>query len=45
MLRTALGKVRDGDFIDYYAKVKSAEFDEYHSTGSHGEVEPYLTLT
>nr|MDQ3577432.1 glutamine synthetase [Actinomycetota bacterium] len=45
VLRTALGKVHDGDFIDYYAKVKSAEVDEYHSTVSHWEVERYLTLT
>ena len=44
VLRTALGKVRDGDFIDYYAKVKRAEFDDYHSTVSQWEIDRYLTL-
>ncbi|MDQ3506247.1 MAG: type III glutamate--ammonia ligase [Actinomycetota bacterium] len=44
VLRTALGKVGDGDFIDYYAEVKRAEFNDYHSTVSQWEVERYLTL-
>ena len=44
VLREALGKVRDGDFIDYYASVKKAEFAEYHAAVSPWEVERYLTL-
>ena len=44
VLREAFGKVRDGDFIDYYASVKKAEFAEYHAAVSRWEVERYLTL-
>lgn len=44
VLRTALGPVGNGDFIDYYAEVKRAEFEDYHSTVSLWEVERYLTL-
>ncbi|MPY78841.1 MAG: type III glutamate--ammonia ligase [Actinophytocola sp.] len=44
VLRDALGTVPDGDFIDYYARVKQEEFDEYHATVSEWELERYLTL-
>ena len=44
MLREALGKTPDGDYIDYYAKVKREEFHEWHSEVSDWEVERYLTL-
>jgi glutamine synthetase len=45
VLRTALGTLPDGtDFIDYYARIKQAEFDEYHSTVSSWETDRYLTL-
>ena len=44
VLRTALGPVPDGDFIDYFAQVKQAEFDAYHSTVSDWELDRYLTL-
>jgi glutamine synthetase len=44
VLRAALGNVRDGDYIDYYAAVKKAEFAEYHSAVSPWEIERYLTL-
>lgn len=44
VLRRALGRVPDGDFIDYYADVKQAEFDAYHATVSEWEIDRYLTL-
>lgn len=45
VLRRALGVLPDGtDFIDYYAQIKQAEFDEYHATVSRWETERYLTL-
>jgi len=44
VLRRALGRVPDGDFIDYYADVKQAEFDAYHATVSGWEIDRYLTL-
>jgi glutamine synthetase len=43
VLRTAMGRVRGGDFIDYYAEVKRAEFDAYHATVSEWEIDRYLT--
>ena len=44
VLREALGKTPDGDYIDYYAKVKREEFHTWHSEVSDWEVERYLTL-
>jgi glutamine synthetase len=44
VLREALGKTPDGDYIDYYAKVKREEFHTWHSVVSDWEVERYLTL-
>ena len=44
VLRAALGRVPGGDFIDYYADVKHAEFDAYHATVSEWEIDRYLTL-
>ena len=44
VLREALGKTPDGDYIDYYAKVKREEFRAWHSVVSDWEVERYLTL-
>jgi glutamine synthetase len=44
VLREALGKTPDGDYIDYYAKVKREEFRAWHSVVSDWEVEHYLTL-
>ncbi len=44
MLRDALGKTPDGDYIDYYAKVKREEFHAWHSVVTGWEVERYLTL-
>jgi glutamine synthetase len=45
VLRAGLGSLPDGtDFIDYFAQVKQAEFDTYHSTVSQWEIDRYLTL-
>ena len=44
VLRDALGKTPDGDYLDYYAKVKREEFQAWHSVVSDWEVEHYLTL-
>lgn len=44
VLREALGKVPNGDYIDYYAQVKQAEFDAYHATVTDWEIERYLSL-
>ncbi len=44
VLREALGKTPDGDYIDYYAGIKSAEFLSWHSVVSDWEIRRYLTL-
>lgn len=44
VMRAALGKVPDGDYVDYYAKVKRREFMDYHQVVSDWEREHYLTL-
>jgi glutamine synthetase len=44
VLREALGKTPDGDYIDYYAKVKREEFHTWHSVVTDWEVGRYLTL-
>jgi glutamine synthetase len=45
VLRAALGTLPDGtDFIDYFARIKQAEFDQYHATVSQWEIDHYLTL-
>ena len=44
VLRAGLGKTRDGDYIDYFAKVKRDEFFTWHSRVSAWEVDRYLTL-
>lgn len=44
VLRAALGKAGDGDYIDYFAKIKADEFYEYHSVVGDWEVDKYLTL-
>ena len=44
VLRDALGKTPDGDYVDYYAQVKREEFQSWHSVVSDWEVERYLTL-
>jgi len=44
VLREALGKTPDGDYVDYYAKIKREEFHTWHSVVSDWETERYLTL-
>ncbi|MDQ3147537.1 MAG: type III glutamate--ammonia ligase [Actinomycetota bacterium] len=44
VLREALGPVRSGDYVDYYAEVKRAEFADWHAVVSAWEVDRYLTL-
>jgi glutamine synthetase len=45
VVRTALGKTRDGEYVDYFADVKRAEFMRYHAAVSPWEIETYLTQT
>jgi glutamine synthetase len=44
VLREALGKVPGGDFVDYYAQIRTDEYAEYHAAVSQWEVDRYLTL-
>ena len=44
VLRTALGKVPGGDYVDYYAETKRREFMDWHSAVTASEVDRYLTL-
>jgi glutamine synthetase len=43
VLREAFGKVPSGEYADYYACVKRAEFDSYHAEVSAWEHRRYLT--
>ncbi|MFD9908780.1 type III glutamate--ammonia ligase [Streptomyces sp. NPDC059063] len=43
VLREAFGKVEGGEFVDYYAQLKQAEFAEYHRRVGAWEIERYLT--
>ncbi len=44
VLRSALGPVPGGDYIDYFVETKRNEFHEFHRSVSTWEVERYLTL-
>jgi glutamine synthetase len=44
VLREALGRGRDEDYIDYYCDVKEREWKEYHDLVSSWEVNKYLSL-
>jgi glutamine synthetase len=44
VMRDALGKTPEGDYVDYFAQVKREEFHAWHSIVSDWEVERYLTL-
>jgi glutamine synthetase len=44
VLRTALGKTRDGDYLDYYVKVKRREVQAAHEQITPWELERYLQL-
>jgi glutamine synthetase len=45
VLREALGRGVDEDYIDYYVRVKRREWASYHEQVTPWEVERYLTLT
>src|SRR4029078_6059442 len=42
LLREEVGKNPDGDYVDYYAKIKREEFHTWHSVVSDWETERYL---
>jgi glutamine synthetase len=44
IIRDALGKTPDGDYIDYYCDVKEREWKDYHDRVSDWEVTKYLSL-
>ena len=44
VLRQALGKTPDGDYVDYYASVKRREFLSWHAAVTDSEIDRYLTL-
>jgi glutamine synthetase len=43
VLRQALGRGRDEDYVDYYARVKRNEWFRYHEQVSAWEIDEYLT--
>jgi glutamine synthetase len=43
VLRAALGRGRDEDYLDYFIRVKRDEFSRYHEQVSDWEVREYLT--
>jgi glutamine synthetase len=43
VLRTALGRGRDEDYVDYYARVKRDEWFRYHEQVTDWEIREYLT--
>jgi len=43
VLRTALGRGRDEDYVDYFIRVKRDEWNRYHEQVSPWEVTEYLT--
>ena len=44
VLRTALGKTRDGDYLDYYVEVKRREVQTAHEQITQWELDRYLQL-
>jgi glutamine synthetase len=44
VLRKALGTTRDGDYVDYYIKVKQAEWQQAHEQITQWELDRYLQL-
>ena len=43
VLREALGRGRNEDYVDYYARVKRSEWFRYHEQVSQWELDEYLT--
>jgi glutamine synthetase len=44
VLRRGLGRTRDGDYVDYFAKVKLAEWQAAHEQITQWELDRYLQL-
>jgi len=44
VLRAALGKTRDGDYVDYFVKVKRREWQNAHEQITQWELDRYLQL-
>ena len=44
VLRKALGKTRDGDYVDYFIKVKRGEWQAAHEQITQWELDRYLSL-
>jgi glutamine synthetase len=44
VLRAAFGKTRDGDYVDYFVRVKQEEWEESHNQVSPWEIKRYLQL-
>jgi glutamine synthetase len=44
VLRAALGKTRDGDYLDYFVKVKRREWQAAHEQITQWELDRYLQL-
>jgi len=44
VIRDALGKTNDGDYIDYFAAIKRQEFFDFHAQVTPWEVDRYLAL-
>ena len=45
VLRAALGRAVDEDYVDYYIRVKRREWASYHEQVTPWEVDQYLMLT
>ena len=43
MLRAALGRARDEDYVDYFIRVKRDEWYRYHEQVTPWEIREYLT--
>ncbi len=43
VLRTALGRAREEDYVDYFIRVKREEWDRYHEQVTPWEIREYLT--
>jgi glutamine synthetase len=44
VLREALGRAVDEDYVDYFVRVKQREWKAYHDQVSDWEVKKYLSL-
>ena len=42
-VRSALGRARDEDYVDYFARVKREEWFRYHERVTPWEIREYLT--